>query len=340
MSRFVVPPPPKPVETGETPSFSVIIAAYQAADTIGEAVESALSQTRPPQEVIVCDDGSTDDIEDAVASYRRRIVFLRQENGGEASAKNAAARAAGGDFVVILDADDVFLSERLEALSELALERPDLDILTTDAYLEVDGTVVRTCYTDTYRFVADDQRRGILRENFIFGHAAVRRERLLAVGGFDESIRWTTDWDCWLRMILAGSRAGLVEEPLSRYRLHLGSLSSQREAHIRGRLMTLAKATHRADLNDAEWGVLRSAIAFNERALRIAGARAALLERRPDVRRRALDVAIGRGHGLRSRVKAVAAAIAPRAARSRLAIKPHETTGGIMLPPLAEDDSL
>jgi GT2 family glycosyltransferase len=340
MSRFVVPPPPEPVETGETPSFSVIIAAYQAADTIGEAVESALSQTRPPQEVIVCDDGSTDDIEDAVASYRRRIVFLRKENGGEASAKNAAARAAAGDFVVILDADDVFLSERLEALSELALERPDLDILTTDAYLELDGTVVRTCYTDTYRFVADDQRRGILRENFIFGHAAVRRERLLAVGGFDESIRWTTDWDCWLRMILAGSRAGLVDEPLSRYRLHPGSLSSQREAHIRGRLMTLAKAAHRADLNDAERGVLRSAIGFNERALRVARARAALLERRPDARRRSLDLVLGSGHGLRTRMKALATVLAPSFARRRLAAKPRETTGGIMLPPLAEDDSL
>ena len=59
----------------------------------------------------------------------------------------------------------------------------------------------------------DDQRRAILQQNFIFGLAAVRRELLLAHGGFDESILWTTDWDLWLRLILAGARAGCVAEP-------------------------------------------------------------------------------------------------------------------------------
>jgi glycosyltransferase involved in cell wall biosynthesis len=313
------------------PSFSVIIAAYQAADTIGEAIESALGQDPSPLEVIVCDDGSTDGIENAVAPYRDRIVFLRQENGGEASAKNAAARAASGDFVVILDADDVFLPGRLAALGELAASRPDLDIITTDAYLEVGGAVVRRCYTDSFAFVFDDQRSGILRENFIFGHAAVRRERLLASGGFDEAIRWTTDWDCWLRMILDGSRAGLVHEPLSRYRLHAGSLSSRREQHIAGRLATIEKALGRSDLSGPERAVARATMERNLGALRLVRARAALIERRPDARRLALEVVFGSGHGLRTRMKALAAALAPSQARHRLAAAPVETTGGIVL---------
>ena len=59
-----------------------------------------------------------------------------------------------------------------------------------------------------WTFEVDDQRRAILQRNFVFGLAAVRRERLLEVGGFDETIRWTTDWDCWIRMIMGGSRAG------------------------------------------------------------------------------------------------------------------------------------
>jgi glycosyltransferase involved in cell wall biosynthesis len=290
--------------------------------------------------VIVCDDGSTDEIEDAVAPYRREIVFLRKENGGEASAKNAAARAATGDFVVILDADDLFLPERLAALRELAGERPDLDILTSDAYLEVDGAVIRRCYTSSYRFVVDDQRQGILRENFIFGHAAVRRDRLLAVGGFDEEIRWTTDWDCWLRMILNGSRAGLVEEPLSRYRLHVGSLSSQREKHIAGRLMTLHKALSRPDLTDEEREVVKSSIDFNRRTLALARARAALLEGRQDARRRALEVAVAPGHSLPTRLRAAGAALAPGFARRRLAAKPQETTAGILLPPTPAGEEL
>ena len=337
MTEWVVPPAREDVVPADTPSFSVVIAAYQAAETVGEAIESALAQTLAPLEVVVCDDGSTDDIAGAVAPYESDIVFLRQENGGEAAARNAAARAASGEYVVVLDADDLYLPQRLENLAELARARPDLDILTTDALIEVDGLVVRRCYTDSYRFEAHDQRRAILRENFIFGHAAVRRERLLAVGGYDESIRWTTDWDCWLRMILGGSRAGLVAEPLSRYRLQSGSLSSQRESHISGRLQTLDKAVRRTDLSKAERETVRSSIDAHRRELRLARARASLLEDRSDARRRALAVTVGRGHGLKTRIKALAAAIAPASARRRAAQAPRVTTAGVVLPPSGDD---
>ena len=102
MSRFLAPPPERPAEPGPPPSFSVIIAAYQAAHTIGEAVESALEQTSPPHEVIVCDDGSTDDLAGTLTPYGGRIVLLRKENGGAASARNVALRAASGEFVAQL----------------------------------------------------------------------------------------------------------------------------------------------------------------------------------------------------------------------------------------------
>ena len=154
------------------------MAAYQVADLIGEALDSIRRQTVAPLEVIVCDDGSTDDLEAALSPYSDEIVLIRKEHGGEASAKNAAATAARGDFVVILDADDVYLPRRLEALTALARARPDLDILTTDAYLVVHGRRVRRNYGPRWRFDVVDQRRAILQRNFIFGHAAVRRERL------------------------------------------------------------------------------------------------------------------------------------------------------------------
>src|SRR5436305_10109763 len=137
--RFLAPVPTASVEPGPEPAFSVIVAAYEAAGTIAAAIDSALAQTLAPHEVIVCDDGSTDDLEGALAPYRDQIVLIRQENAGEGAAKNAAARAATGDFVVVLDADDRFLPERLEALCELAVARPDLDIPTTDAFPELDG---------------------------------------------------------------------------------------------------------------------------------------------------------------------------------------------------------
>ena len=143
---FHTPPPPPGLERGHVPSFSVLIPAYQAERFVVAAVESALAQTRPPLEVIVCDDGSTDGTREALEPYRDRIVYLRKENGGEGSAKNAAARAASGDFVVLLDADDTYLPERLEALGQLAAARPDLDLVTTDAFIEVDGEAARRVY--------------------------------------------------------------------------------------------------------------------------------------------------------------------------------------------------
>ncbi len=113
MTRVLAPPPDGPLERGEPPTLSVVIAAFDVADTIGEAIESVLRQTLRPHEIVVCDDGSNDDIEAAIEPYRDRIVFVRKAHGGEASAKNAAAAAASGEFVAILDADDVFLPTRL-----------------------------------------------------------------------------------------------------------------------------------------------------------------------------------------------------------------------------------
>jgi glycosyltransferase involved in cell wall biosynthesis len=331
--QFLAPPPEASVTRRPAPTFSVIIAAYQVAHLVGEAVGSAIAQSLPAHEVIVCDDGSSDDIEGALTPYRDRIVFLRKENGGEASAKNVAARAASGDFIAILDADDVFMPGRLEAFAELAATRPDLDILTTDAQLELDGQVVRRCYTDGFQFVVYDQRSGILKRNFILGLAAVRRDRLLAAGGFDESLRWTTDWDCWIRLILEGSRAGLVDEPLARYRLHPGSLSSQRARLLEGRVRTLEKAARHPGLEHGERQVVADSLAVNRRALDLAESREALLERRPDARRRALAVAVGPGFGVRTRLKALASAIAPSVARGRLARRDRITTAGLFVPP-------
>ena len=316
---FLVPPTEREIEPGAVPSFSVLVAAYQVERFVAAALESALAQTVAPYEIVVCDDGSTDGTARVLEPFRDRIVYLWQSNGGESSAKNAAARAASGDFIVLLDADDVYLPERLEALGQLASVRPDLDIVTTDAFVEVGGERARRVYADASRFELADQRRAILRGNFVHGHCAIRRETFLAAGGFDESIRFTADWDCWIRLILGGARVGLVYEPLAVYRIWEGSLSSSRVAYAEGHVQTLAKTAARDDLDPDERVVLERSLASRRRTVALTAAEAALTEGDPSARAQLLRIALGGGYGASTRVKAAGAAVAPGAARRRLA---------------------
>jgi glycosyltransferase involved in cell wall biosynthesis len=308
---FLAPPAKQPIEPSAAPTFSVVVAAYQVADLIREALDSIRQQTVAPLEVIVCDDGSTDELEDALSPYRDEIALLRKEHGGEASAKNVAAFAARGDFVVILDADDLYLPGRLEALTGLAQARPDLDILTTDAYLVANGQRVRRNYNERWRFDVVDQRRAILQRNFIFGHAAVRRERLIEHGGFDESILWTTDWDLWLRLILDGSLAGAVAEPLALYRLRQASLTARRRELTRGKIATLEKAERNSALREDERPVLARALAGHRLELRFLELRDAVAVGEP-VRRRAIGLLAERGLSPKNRLEAGGIALAPK----------------------------
>jgi glycosyltransferase involved in cell wall biosynthesis len=333
MRPFFAPLPTASLPVGRSPTFSAIIAAYQAAPFIADAIESLLAQTLPPIEIIVCDDGSTDDLEGALAPYRDRITLLKKQNGGEASAKNLAARVASGDFLAIIDADDVYLPERLEALSDLSVARPDLDILTTDCRVIVERRFVRTCYQEP--FPVGDQRRAILEGNFVGpGHMAVRRAPFLSIGGFDESFRWATDWDCWIRLIFAGTRVGLVDEPLAEYRVRDTGLASDRVRMLEARVAVLEKAGRRSDLSPEERVVLSRSLTAQRRLLSLHTVRAALVEARPERRRLALHIALSSEFPVGARLKSAIAAALPTAAGRRLAARnerKRELAGGIEL---------
>jgi hypothetical protein len=323
--RFLAPPLGEPLEPGLLPTFSVAIAAYQAADTIAEAVESALAQTLPPHEIVVCDDGSTDDLDAALAPYRDKIVLLRKENGGEGSAKNAAARAASGEFLAVLDADDAYLPERLEALAQLAVARPDLDILCTDAVLEVDGEIVER-FGEGCAFAVEDQDVAILERCFCIA-SAYRRTTLLEIGGFDEALRTGSDWDCLIRLMMGvGASAGLVDEPLYRYRIHRGAVTADRIATLRDRLTLLERVGKRADLSAGQHAALARSLARQRAALILTEAEAALRSGSQDARTQALAVAREPRIPLRSRAAALAAALAPRTAAK--ALERRDARGG------------
>ena len=313
MRAFLAPPASEiEARSGPPPTFSVVIPSYESATVLPDAIESVLGQSAPPHELIVVDDGSTDDTRSAVARYGERIVYLRQDNRGTAAAFNAGARAATGEFVAVLDADDVYEPGRLEALGELALVRPDLDLLATDAYLEVAGKVVGT-FCERTPFAVTNQSVEIFERCFV-AWPAVRRSTLLSVGGLDESLRIAHDWDCWLRLLQSGCKAGLVPEPLLRYRITgQGSLTDNRVAALRDRVTMLERA-ERLDLSPEERRALERFLERRRRRAVLAEAEQALRDHSPDARRRNLKIALDSGMPGISRIKWLGAAIAPGAA--------------------------
>jgi len=300
------------------PTFSIVIPAYQAAATIATAVRSALDQALPALEVIVVDDGSTDDLARALRPFEERIEVVRKPNGGAASARNAGAAIARGEFMAVLDADDRFHPHRVEALSRLASLRPDLDLVTTDARFVVAGEAVGSFLAEN-PFETSDQRRAIVESCFVGGWPAARVSRLREVGGFDEALRVSHDWDCWLRMILAGSLAGLVDLPYYDYVLAPGGLTSSRVRSLWERVRMLEKAEANPVLRTEERPLLR-------RELRRRRGDAVREETRAQLasgisRRRLAGLAMTAGAAPRARAGAALAFAAPPLARRLVEVR-------------------
>jgi hypothetical protein len=314
--QYRAPPVAGENPTRPAPTFSVVVAAHNAAETLADAVESALAQTLPPLELIVCDDGSTDDTAVVLEPYRDRITYFRKERGGAASARNAALAIAKGEFLAVLDADDAYLPERLEALVDLGSARPDLDLLCTDAFFELDGRVVGT-FGEACPFEIVDQRAAILERCFC-AWPAIRRTTLLRVGGFDESLRTGSDWECAIRLLHAGAAAGLVGEPLYRYRVHGASLTADRARTLQDRVRFLERVARTYDLRESERATLAASLAAQRASLVLTEAEAALRARAHDARSRALAAVRSPGVAFRSRAAALAAALAPRTAARAL----------------------
>jgi hypothetical protein len=299
------------------PTFAVVIPAYESARTVGDAVASALGQTYPPQQVIVVDDGSTDDIATALAPHRDRIELVRQDHAGLAAARNRGIELARTDLVDFLDADDRFLPGRHEALAALATARPDLDLLTTDVVFEVDASARGTFY-EANTFPVDDQRSAMLHTNFLTVMTACRRELVVDAGGFDSRAGFAEDWDLWIRLVLAGARIGLVVEPHAVYSLREDSRAAQRPESWSARAAALEGLVGDARLDGQERAAMRARAREQRSTARLSAAYDALARGSGDARRRALDVAFGADHPVSTRVKALLAAVAPGAAARRL----------------------
>jgi glycosyltransferase involved in cell wall biosynthesis len=205
-----------------TGTVSVIIPAYNAARYITDAIESVLGQSYPPSEVIVVDDGSTDETVEIVRRYGDRIILLQQCNRGPAAARNAGIGRASGEFIAFLDADDVWTSRNLELQVGMLTEHPEY-VLTYGHVRRFTGSPSPEIYRATpcnNSWPQGDVSVALIRDTIWATCAAVVRRRVLTrTGGFDEALRIGEDYDLWLRIAAVGP-VGYVPYYVAAVRLH------------------------------------------------------------------------------------------------------------------------
>ncbi len=218
---------------------SVVIPAYNAESFIAETIRRAWAQTWPPLEVIVVDDGSHDDTARVAASLG--CVVIRQDNGGVCSARNAGIVAARGDWIALLDHDDLWAPNKLERQAAAAALCPEVSCIATDfVRLGADGSISDPCLSEpkyALRALALEHVDGvvvklaesgaeILRTGwFLFPSSMlIRRDVLMAAGMFRTEQRLCEDVDCFLR-VLKRTPLALIREPLWQWREHAGNSS-------------------------------------------------------------------------------------------------------------------
>jgi len=238
-----------------SPLVSVIIPAYDVAEFIGEALDSAFAQTFTDYEVIVINDGSPDTakLERRLAPYLSRIIYLKQENRGVSAARNTGIAAARGSLIAFLDGDDVWLPNYLEVQVKRIQADGTIDVLYPNVLMfggasEVGDEFMTICPSNgevTFE-------RLLLQECNVSNCSIARKDTLVRAGMFDESLRSVEDFDLWLRVIKAGGRIAYHRDVLARYRRRPGSLTADPiwlSEHI---LEVLRKVKQREDLTPSE----------------------------------------------------------------------------------------
>ncbi len=223
--------------TPKQPDVSVVIPTFQCAAQLGQAIESVLAQQYPVDkyEIIVVDDGSTDETSQVAQRFGARVRYLYQHNQGVAAARNAGIAAARGEHIAFLDADDYWLPNRLGALST-RLDSSVQQIVTTDFFVRVDGRIssVGNYHERGVEWIFErgpaEQLSASLEDNFLSYMMVVPRRVFDEVGLFDVSLHYGEDWDLWLRCLSAGYPVHLVAQPHAVYRyLRPGSSTTRND---------------------------------------------------------------------------------------------------------------
>jgi glycosyltransferase involved in cell wall biosynthesis len=202
--------------------IAAVIPVYNGEAFLRTAIESVLAQTSPVDELVILDDGSTDNTRAVALSYGQHLRYIFQENRGLAAARNAGAAASTCGWVAFLDCDDWWLPDKIAKQRALIESNPDAVLIYSDQWeCESAGKMLYIEAVPPQQLWPQLRTRNGLSSSV----AIVRRDALTSIGGYDEGLRACEDWDFYVRLHAKGPFA-YIAEPLAVYRLSPGTMST------------------------------------------------------------------------------------------------------------------
>ena len=251
---------------------AVIVPAYGLADLVGEALHSLQRQTMPDWECMVIDDGSPDDVAGAVTPFLAdpRIHFIATANHGVSAARNRAIRHSAAPLIALLDGDDLFRPDYLATMVPVMEADPSIRFATCNA--RIFGAVERERLCFDHRQGKGEKRRGklpdVLDRSFgVYIGSIFRRADFDTIGGFDESMAMSEDFDLWVRLLQLGGEAQYVDRVMGDYRVRASSASSDGKRMLFGNLKVYEKAREALPVSHPDQSSLEMLIARQRDAL-------------------------------------------------------------------------
>lgn len=257
------------------PWLSVLIPTYNGENHLSSALDSVLKQGDPNIECIAVDDGSTDRTLPILETYKKKLdlVSIEQERKGNwVAATNRALSLARGDYISMLHQDDIWYRDRLKAIHSLIEVHPTVNFFLNSAdFIDLHGRYLGhwRCPLPGYPARVDSKiiLERLLIQNFIAIPAPlVKREAAIAVGGLDESLWYTADWDFWLKLALRYQSVH-YSKPLCGFRVHPNSQTETRSAFLNEfrRQQEMVTGKYFEHLNGSKWqqNEIRKASAFS-----------------------------------------------------------------------------
>ena len=253
----------------KAPAVTVVIAAYNSAHYISQALDSVKAQTFTDYEVVVVNDGSDDreELERILNSHPLPVIYISQENKGVSAARNAAIRVAKGEFYAQLDADDQWTPDYLDVQLGILKDNPDVTLVYPNATIVGDGVIDGLEFMKISPSEGEVNFESLVRQTcVVMTCVTARMSAIRAAGMFDESIRSCEDFDLWLRIVKNGGRIVYHRRRLVLYRRHEGSLSSDRVWMTRNLVAVFEKSAATLQLTPAEKALLNEQIS-DQRAM-------------------------------------------------------------------------